>query len=430
MGMSKAEKQKMSAEYEYNLALQQQAQDYEQSEYDRRFDVEYNAQQETEQRQNEEWSRRLAAQTDAQLAVMQAESQEYDRRMNAYESPAAKAKLLKEAGFNPLAAAGMASGSVGEIGAASPSVGDVSTSSAPSPFPSSGVNSVHGGSSSTPDWINSIGGVIKDVADAASKGADLPYLMQTLSGRINAVFLDNESKKLLNHFQDAQNFILGATKDKKILSAFLDVEEQYANIALKASQQGFYDAAALENIWSAFEKEVSGKLKKEELVQLKLRQPYVIAEMKANIQYLNNASQNQIAQAGYNAANTEVAKATKAQIDNYNYIHGNPDVQRSIMEQFSNDALQSALRNELTEKQISQLRYAVSQAAYADSMKEFTYWSGQVQGIVGTVGDVASKFFGAGLLGKVLGNGGSVPVAPPSATGPQVFRPFWQTNTQ
>lgn len=385
---------------------------WEASEYDRRFQMGEEQLIRSEERQSVEFDRRLSE-------VMTAQNAEYDRRMNVYETPAAKARLLQQAGFNPLSAVsdGASSPSVAAADVGSLSGVPVSSPSVPS------LGQITPVDTGMVAMVQTISNGVKAFADAQKAGAETTEIQTMLKGKLEKLLAEAEGQKLLNASQDLHNLFNEKTFPSRVGKLLSEWNQDMIKETLMSKESELLDAKIWHEKALSILAEHQGDLTAEQFTQAAIRTAQYSQELAAYVANLKS-------QTALNNANVGVAQATKTQIENYNYIHGNPEVQRSIMEQFANESLQSALRNELTEKQISQLQYAVSQAAYADTMKEFTYWSNQVQGIVGTVGDVASKFFGAGLLGKVLGNGGSVPVAPPSASGPQVFRPFWQTNTQ
>lgn len=362
---------------------------WEASEYDRRFAMGEDQLIRSEQRQSSEFDRRLSE-------VMTVQNEEYDRRMNAYETPAAKARLLRQAGFNPLSAV--------SDGAGSPSVvagdpGNLQGNAVSSPsVPSVGMMTPQ--DTGMLAMVDVVGKGIKAFAEAQKYGAETREIQTLLKGKLEKLLAEGQGQKLLNAGQELNNLLQEKTLSASVGKALSEWQQGILRESLLAKEGDLLDVKKWHEEALAILAKHQGDLTAEQYTQAVIRTGQYAQELSAYVANLKS-------QTALNNANTGVAEATKQQIENYNYIHGNKEVQRAIMEEFSNNALQSALRNELTEKQISQLRYAVSQAAYADDMKEFTYWSNQVQGYIGTLGDVAAKLFGAGKLAKLLG--GSAP---------------------
>lgn len=97
-------------------------------------------------------------------------------------------------------------------------------------------------------------------------------------------------------------------------------------------------------------------------------------------------------EAGENANQTRI----------FNKIYGDKRYQHSLISSAVSESQKLISDGKISKSQAEQMKYLVEQAAYANDMKEFTYWSGQVNQFVNTLGSAASQFYGAGALRELI----------------------------
>lgn len=85
----------------------------------------------------------------------------------------------------------------------------------------------------------------------------------------------------------------------------------------------------------------------------------------------------------------------KEEQDFYNLVRTDPEVRNSLIKQMRAFGVAAEKQNSLTSKQIEAMDFAISQAAYADDMKEYTYWIDKCTSILTSSATVAGA---AGLL--------------------------------
>ena len=78
-----------------------------------------------------------------------------------------------------------------------------------------------------------------------------------------------------------------------------------------------------------------------------------------------------------------------------------PKARESLLKEIRVAGDAAVARKQLTKNQAAEMYHYAQQAAYADDMKKFTYWSDQVQGYLGIVlgaGGAAGNFMKAQQL--------------------------------
>lgn len=189
--------------------------------------------------QSEEWSRQFEAQ-----------NAEYDRRLadeRAYNSPAAQAARLRQAGINSAVMAfgnsvgsdstfGLPSSpSVSSPSGAVPTAPSASTSPLPSPANMSAVANV----------IGEIGSFARDLSQAGLNKEQSNRIATLLSGEAEGLLLRNHGHQILNSIKQTEDEILSKTKDVSVRKAYQELLHIQTDIFLKGTQSEYYGSNAL-----------------------------------------------------------------------------------------------------------------------------------------------------------------------------------------
>lgn len=194
--------------------------------------------------QSDEWSRQYAIQRDEwynQLnAYQQAQWQQYLKQAE-YNSPVNQVARLKQAGLNPSAVLG-GSGSSGLVSAAT---GNMSSVGSPS-VPTGGT--VSGASASMPSQIpmqgyqtgilQSMGSVLKDLASASKDNMLTSPMVAYIGSQL-------VGQNLKNEWQQFENEVMSQVKDTRVKQAFQDLQNSFADYALKSAMSENYSADTL-----------------------------------------------------------------------------------------------------------------------------------------------------------------------------------------
>lgn len=331
------------------------------------------------------------------------QSAEWTRQFNAineYNDPSRTKERLTKAGLNASAMLNHQGSAIGQ-----------STGSPSAPSGASGLNAM-------PDVVSQVGFQSKEsimrrleMLGSLSKNSYLlPETKQKLSAEINNILADERFTSIK---ADSEEFMLSLDrffapimKRAGVVQAFKDLaltdaetrlaiangdvaneekqnkaEERLLTIAKRNLSQKEYDRLLLEIKWY-------DKQREQEIKESKSRETS------------NYASANQ-------------ANATAEQIKFWNDINKRPDVRHELVRAAKEAGKAAVNANALSERQIKQLDYLIEQAAYANDMKEFTYWSNQVSSWIESIGSAASQFYGAGALRQLIqlrGNQSSFPL--------------------
>lgn len=321
--------------------------------------------------------------------------------VNAYNDPAqAKARLAK-AGLNASAILGGQGSAIGQS-SASPSA----------PSGASGLNPM-------PDLISQIGFQSKEsimrrlsiLGELGKSSALLPETKAKLSAEVGDLLSDARFKDIRS---DAEQFSLELDKIFKPIMNKVGVKKALADLALVDAETRL----AIKNGEKIDEEKLN--LAEERLLTIAKRELSEKDREKVEIElnWLNAEKRQALAEsksretANYASANESNANAS--QIKFWNDLNNRPDVKHELVRAAKEQGKAAVNANAISEKQAKQLEYLVEQAAYANDMKEFTYWSNQVSSWVESVGNAASQFYGAGALRELikLRQGQQVPPTP------------------
>ena len=302
---------------------------------------------------------------------------------NAYNSPSSEVARMLAAGINPFVSN---NGSTVTAGSSSmPAAASAPSSSSPS------IASAPSLAGSFSEFSQGI----KDISQAIGQNIHNSKAKAILDAELDKLLKDNANKDLENVIRGIEIDFLPKIKDAELRNILKDTDLKIAKVFNTNSDTALTDAKYdIEKARSVL-MEKEGRLKEGQ-----------ISELNIYLNKLDTLLQSQIdknrASASSDTANAALASANAEQVRFYNDVLHSVGVKESLVREANERGRQAVNNNEISERQARQLDYLVEQAAYANDMKEFTYWSGQVQSFIGTLGNVASSFYAPGMLGKML----------------------------
>lgn len=243
----------------------------------------------------------------------------------------------------------------------------------------------------------------------------IPQLMQGASGFINALSKNVETRANLPlidaNVKLALEKMYGQQKANELQDLYVKFEKANLPTKIKKSMEE-YVALTLQNGNAVRQGRVFEK--QEDLLEAKKRVQDMIAKLKGAeaIQaqfYADRVVDIYDADMKLKGAQTRQANAQAVESGTqaeqnliFNKIYGDKRYQHSLVTQAVEAGRQAVTQNKISKSQAEHMTYLVEQAAYANDMKEFTYWSNQVNGFVNTLGQAASQFYGAGALRELI----------------------------
>lgn len=295
------------------------------------------------------------------------------------------------AGISPSAI--FSSGAPSQLGGVSPA--SVGHSASPSPSYGDIVNPVNRQAES----FHSISSGLKSLVDLAKTGVETQQIGSLMKAQIQnqlseAGFNDIRSK--------SADFELGLRQiyGKKLYDSELgknaaQMVNAYAQAYLSAEEGNTQESVRELNKAERLYKDMLRGSTDKQIEMMNLQMQWYPKEMRARINNLNTESYK-------NAAQASEASASAEQTRLFNRIYSDKRYQHSIISQAVTAGQQAIDANKMTKQQVQHMNYMIEQAAYANDMKEFTYWSNQINGFVGTLGQAASQFYGAGALRELI----------------------------
>lgn len=313
--------------------------------------------------------------------------QMYEKQWSDYtdfNSYASMVKRAEEAGVSP--ASLFQSGAPSSIGSLSPA--SVGHTASPSPSYADIVNPVN----RQAETFHSISQGLQALSQASKLGFETTQIVPLMSAQIK----NQLSAAGLNDIrQKSEDFELGLRQiygkklyDSEVGKNFAQMINSYNQAYLYAEQGNTQESIRELNKADRLYKD-SLRISTDKQVEfMNLQMSWYPKEMRAKINNLNSSA----AESAANAENTQI----------WNKIQSDQRYRHSIISQAVTAGQQAIDANKLTKNQVSHLNYMIEQAAYANDMKEFTYWSGQVQSYMQSIGQAASAFYGAGALRELI----------------------------
>lgn len=308
-----------------------------------------------------------------------------------YNDYSAMVRRAVNAGVSPSAL--FQSGAPAQFGGLSPA--SVGHTASPSPSYEGIVNPVNRQAES----FHSISSGLSALASATKMGAETSQIVPLMSAEIQnqlsqAGFNDIRSKSA--DFEFGLRQIYGKKLyDSELGLNFAKAVDLYSSSYLHAQEGKTQDSVRELNLANRLLKDTQRESTNKEIQMFDLQISWYPKEMSAKINNLNAQSEESKASASNLSASTEQTKL-------FNKIYSDKRYQHSIISQAVTAGQQAIDQNKLTRQQVQHMNYMIEQAAYANDLKEFTYWSNQIQGYVHSVGEAASSFYGAGALRELV----------------------------
>lgn len=314
-----------------------------------------------------------------------------------YNSPVYMSQQLKAANIDPQVYFGNHASFQGSSAQAGGSP------SAPSAGSASNVGSVSGLSPvgfqpldlQIPQIMSGLGSMFKGLADAKKAGVETRFLEESFEERLQKVFAEGDMAQLDKVLKELDLKFQQENLPLKFKHAYANYKETLVKIdLLKQQALTEQEEQSLKRATSDLNAALQGLHEKEK------------ERLGLTIQYLPRLLESEIlsnrgaAAAGFASAEESKVKADQERI--FNKIYNDKRYQHSIISQAVTAGQQAISQHKMTENQVKHLNYMIEQAAYANDMKEFTYWSGQIQSYIGSVGEAASAFYGAGALRELI----------------------------
>ena len=296
----------------------------------------------------------------------------------------------QKAGFNMSALAGdMGSGMISPSSTPVPSAQSPSSggsTGAPSALPANQVGTGQAAAS----MISSIGGLIKSLASAGKDNADMQSVLTLLGPQFKNMILQNQGLELMNQYSQIQNKYADAFKSEELRNLTNEADDKLVSAWLKSVQGEFVEEQTvtekLNQVLKGIDIEI-GRTKSEEekqqLVKLKIEaglwHQNILSQIKAN----NAKATESYAKANEAKENANYIKANTNQVEFFNNLRNDPQAKASLLTEMRELGKYAVNKNKLTANQAAEMYHMAEQAAYADDMKKFTYWSDQVQGYLG-----------------------------------------------
>lgn len=301
-----------------------------------------------------------------------------------YNSYASMVQRAKDAGISP--AALFQNGAPSMLGGISPvSAGH---SASPSPSYEGIVNPVNRQAES----FHSISSGLKALGDLAKTGMETSQLVPLMSAQIK----NQLSQSGLNDIRSmSEDFELGLRQiygkklyDSELGKNYSQMINAYNQAYLFAEEGKTQDSVRQLNLADRLYKD-SLRLSTDKQVEfMGLQMSWYPKQMRAQIE-------NLLSSASESSANADQTRL-------FNKIYSDKRFQHSIISQAVTAGQQAIDSNKMTKQQVQHLNYMIEQAAYANEMKEFSYWSSQIQSYMSSLGQAASAFYGAGALRELI----------------------------
>lgn len=301
-----------------------------------------------------------------------------------YNSYNAMVERAKEAGISP--AALFQNGAPSSIGGISP--GSVGHSASPSPSYADVVNPVN----RQAETFHSISQGLQALSQASKLGLEstriVPLMSAQIQGQLSQAGL-NDIRRSSEEFELGLRKIYGSKlNDSELGKNYAQMIDSYAQAYLYAEQGKTQESVRELNKAERLYKDAKRESTDKQVQMMDLEMQWYPREMGAKIRMMNNQGEEA-------AANAEQQRI-------FNKIYSDQRYKHSIISQAVTAGQQAIDANKMTKKQVEHMNYMIEQAAYANDMKEFKFWSDQIQSYMQSIGQAASAFYGAGALRELI----------------------------
>lgn len=244
---------------------------------------------------------------------------------------------------------------------------------------------------------------------------NIPQLISSGSDLVNALSKHKETEASLPLIGEEVKYYVQKTYGEQLSNDLMKIEKEFKQSTLPAFIKKVHEEVAklefekiaVEKQGKVFDQEA--KLKEAQL-RLTEMQEKLTGEQAIQSHYLTDnwhritdamlQLQKSETTANYASAQNQSSQAEQNKI--FNKIYSDKRYQHSVVTQAVEAGRQAVQQSKISKSQAEQMNYLVEQAAYANDMKEFTYWSDQINQFVNTLGSAASQFYGAGALRELI----------------------------
>lgn len=320
----------------------------------------------------------------------------YDRQWQDYmdyNDPSALVSRLQSAGVTPASAfqSMSTSGTVSSL----PSPSSPGHSAVPSPDYAGTINPINQKAAA----FSSISQGLQALANARKIGIEGSFVGSQMQAYIKSLMSESDYKDVLADQQKYEVELRRKYGDKMLYVQVHDLamkafqEEQLAKFYIR--QENVQEAEAALNRAKEDHERVLKRLSGAQAEQYEIDNRFRAAYNQASIQELKSRS-------GMQSAAAQQYQASAQEISYFNKLRSEPDVRESLLKQLRVQGSQAVKDNIIKGYQMEQIQYLVEQAAYANDMKEFSFWADQVRNTIGSLGEAASQFYGAGALKELI----------------------------
>lgn len=307
-----------------------------------------------------------------------------DYQMEKYSSPLAQMKQIGKAGLNPAAMFGnTAPVNVG---------GSMAMPNAPTYGLDVGTQS-----------LSDVASLLVGAAQAKKAGVEVPNIEA-----------DTQSKLLDNDRKDFENTLLHQYGLEKTAA---ELALAWQNVKLAESSADLNVQRKATESWSTAKEKALSEVSEKQRDILQKELDNKDTQLQLQNELLREQGKTEQSQQAANYAGAANQRSQAEQNEIFNKIYKDKRYQHSIVTQVVEAGRQAVQQSKISKSQAEHMQYLVEQAAYANDMKEFTYWSGQVNQFVNTLGSAASQFYGAGALRELINLRKAQQAAPVSVQG-------------
>lgn len=243
--------------------------------------------------------------------------------------------------------------------------------------------------------FSSIASALASLSQAAKTGVETGHLGSLMSAQMKNYLSQaslNDVRSSSEQFELSLRKIYGSKLyDSELGKNYSQMVNAYHQAMLFAEQGKTEESKRELNLAERLYKDSLRASTDAQAEKTRLETSWYPAYMRAYIGNLNASSEESRASAAEHNASAE-------QVQIFNKIYSDKRYAHSLITEAVERGRQAVGQTKITKSQAEQMTYMVEQAAYANDMKEFTFWSNQINQFVGTLGDAATSIYGAGAL--------------------------------
>lgn len=339
---------------------------------------------------NRQFQQGMLNQQNAFQTQLQSQQQRYNiesmNKQAQFNSPVYQRQQLEQAHLNPQVYFGSQSSFTGSSAV---SGGSPSAQGAPSGSMPGSVGGLSPVGYQPPNL--QLGQILKDIAEARKSMSETKTNDLMRDPMYKEVMSKVKNQELVNRFQELSNFVFNETKNAKVQHAFVELAKAEKDCVLADDQHKLNAAEQRYKEAQTSLARASEALQGTEALLFGLKCDTFYKDFESELAVRRSEITRNQAQASESTATAEQTRI-------FSKLYSDKRYQHSLVTEAVERGRQAVEQTKISKSQAEQMTYLVQQAAYANDMKEFTYWSNQVSNFVGTLGDAATSIYGAGAL--------------------------------